>query len=196
MATLGIEPGGRAFAPGVHVVSVNVGQPAVIAWGGHAYRSAIVKLPIDGPVAVREVGLDGDAQADRRVHGGPEQAVYAYAAEDLAWWSAELGRDLEAGIFGENLTLAGVDVTNARRGARWEIGSVLLEVTNPRIPCVKLATRMQDARFVRCFAEAGRPGAYLRVIREGTLQAGDAVVLDGIGDGPSVAETARLILTS
>jgi MOSC domain-containing protein YiiM len=180
----------------VRVVSVNVGQPATLEWGGRALWTAIVKRPVEGSVAVHQLGIEGDAQADRRVHGGPEQAVYAYAAEDLAWWSAQLGRELEPGVFGENLTLSGVDVTHARQGERWAIGSTLLEVTKPRLPCVKLATRMHDALFVRRFGDAGRPGAYLRVVREGRVRAGDEVALDGPGDGPSVGETARLILTS
>ena len=177
----------------MHVVSVNTGRPARLEGNGRVHRSAIVKRPVAGPVAVHTLGLEGDAQADRRIHGGPEQALYAYAEEDLAWWSGELGRELEPGTFGENLTLSGVDVTNARPGERWAIGSALLEVTTPRLPCVKLATRMQDPHFVRRFADAGRPGAYLRVVREGSLEAGDAVVLDGAGDGPTVGETARAL---
>jgi MOSC domain-containing protein YiiM len=177
----------------VRVVSVNTGRPARLEWNGRVHRSAILKRPVDGPVVVHALGLEGDAQADRRIHGGPEQALYAYAEEDLAWWSAELGREVEPGTFGENLTLSGVDVTNARQGERWAIGSTLLEVTTPRVPCVKLATQMQDPRFVLLFADAGRPGAYLRVVREGTLEAGDPVVLDRAGDGPTLGATARAL---
>jgi MOSC domain-containing protein YiiM len=142
---------------------------------GEVSTSAIWKEPIEGRAAVRGVNVDGDDQADRRVHGGPDQAVYAYAREGIDWWSAELGRALGPGTFGENLTTRGVEVTNARIGERWAIGTVLLEVTSARIPCWKLAKRMEDPRFVKRFGGAGRPGAYLRIIEEGELAAGDEI---------------------
>jgi MOSC domain-containing protein YiiM len=137
--------------------------------------SAIAKTPVEGPVRVEGVNLAGDEQADRRVHGGPDKAVYAYAAEDTAWWSAELRRELGPGMFGENLTLSGVDVTGARIGERWRIGDVELEVCQPRLPCAKLGLRFGDPGMLKRFAVAGRPGAYLRILREGSLAAGDAV---------------------
>ena len=157
------------------MVSVNVGRAAPLETGGGAVLSAIVKLPVDGPVAVRGVNLEGDDQADRRVHGGPDQAVYAYASEDTAWWAAQLGRPLAPGVFGENLTLAGVDVSGARIGERWRVGSTELRVAGPRVPCFKLGARMGDRRFLKRFLRAGRPGAYLAITQEGELQAGDAV---------------------
>jgi MOSC domain-containing protein YiiM len=126
-------------------------------------------------VAVRGVNVDGDDQADRSVHGGPDQAVYAYAAEDTDWWSAELGWPLGPGTWGENLTVRGLDVTNALVGERWAIGSVVLEATAPRLPCWKLAKKMGDPLFVRRFAAAGRPGAYFRIVQEGELGAGDPI---------------------
>jgi MOSC domain-containing protein YiiM len=156
------------------VLSVNVGPVAEFR-AGRARRSAIVKAPVDGRVAVRGVNLAGDDQADRRVHGGPDQAVYAYAQESYAWWEGELGRELAPGTFGENLTLAGIDVDGAHIGDRWRIGSVLLGVTAPRIPCLKLQTRMGEPKFIKRFAAARRPGAYLRIVEEGKLGAGDAV---------------------
>src|SRR3954452_11906758 len=119
------------------VLSVNVGQVAEFH-AGRAKRSAIVKAPMAGRAGVRGVNVVGDDQADRRVHGGPEQAVYAYARESYEWWEGELGRELAPGIFGENLTLEGIDVDGAVIGERWAIGSTLLEVTSPRIPCAKL----------------------------------------------------------
>jgi MOSC domain-containing protein YiiM len=156
--------------------AVNVGTPRPIERAkGTVETSAIWKAPVTGRVAVRGVNIDGDDQADRTVHGGPDRAVYAYAAEDTEWWNKELGRELGPGAFGENLTLRGVDVTGARVGERWKIGTVVLEVTSPRVPCWKLATKMEDPRFIRRFAEAGRPGAYLRIIEEGELAAGDEV---------------------
>jgi len=156
------------------VLSVNVGGIAPYAVGT-GNRSAIVKAPVEGPVAVRGVNLAGDDQADRRVHGGPEQAVYAYSRESYEWWEGELGRELAPGMFGENLTLEGIDVDGALIGERWAIGTAVLEVTSPRIPCVKLATRMGDPAFVKRFAAARRPGAYLRIVQEGELRAGDEV---------------------
>jgi MOSC domain-containing protein YiiM len=126
-------------------------------------------------VAVRGVNVDGDDQADRSVHGGPDAAVYAYALEDTEWWEAELGRPLGPGAFGENLTTRGIDVTGALIGERWAIGTVVLETTAPRIPCWKLAKRMEDPRFIKRFAAALRPGAYFRIIEEGELGAGDPI---------------------
>src|SRR4051794_25262045 len=158
------------------VLSVNVGPVAPYAVGT-GKRSAIVKAPVEGPVAVRGVNLDGDDQADRRVHGGPEQAVYAYARESYEWWEGELGRVLEPGTFGENLTLSGIDVDGALIGERWAIGTAVLEVTAPRIPCVKLATRVGAPAFVKRFGQARRPGAYLRIAQEGELRAGDEVLV-------------------
>ena len=157
------------------VVSVNVGRPAPLATGRRTVPSAIVKAPVRGPVAVRGVNLEGDDQADRTVHGGPEQAVYAYASEDAAWWSEQLGRPLGDGAFGENLTLAGLDVSGARVGERWRIGTAELRVTAPRVPCLKLESHMGVRGFQKRFLRAGRPGAYLAIEAEGALQAGDAV---------------------
>jgi MOSC domain-containing protein YiiM len=158
------------------VVSVNVG-PAADFRAGRAKRSAIVKAPVVGPVAVRGVNLDGDEQADLRVHGGPDQAVYAYARASYAWWERELGRALAPGTFGENLTVDGVDVDGAVIGERWAVGTCVLEVTGPRIPCFKLAARMGEPAFVKRFAAARRPGAYLRVVTEGALAAGDELAV-------------------
>lgn len=158
------------------VLSVNVGPVAEFR-AGRAKYSAIVKTAVDGRVAVRGVNVAGDDQADRRVHGGPDQAVYAYARESYDWWERELGRPLTHGLFGENLTLEGVEVDGALIGERWAIGSVVLEVTAPRTPCLKLQTRMGEPGFIKRFAEGRRPGAYLRIVEEGELSAGDEVAL-------------------
>ena len=158
------------------VEAVNVGTPRPIERGkGRVGTSAIWKEPVSGRVAVRGVNIEGDDQADRSVHGGPDRAIYVYAAEDTDWWEAELGRELGPGIFGENLTLRGVDVTGARVGERWKIGTVVLQVTCPRVPCWKLAKKMGDPFFIKRFAQARRPGAYLRIVEEGELGAGDEV---------------------
>ena len=122
------------------LVSVNVGRPREIEWLGKRGTTAIWKAPVEGRVPVAGVNLAGDDQADRRFHGGPDKAVYAYAGEDYDWWSRELDRPLEPGTFGENLTLQGLDVTAAVVGERWAIGSALLEVAQPRTPCWKNCT--------------------------------------------------------
>jgi MOSC domain-containing protein YiiM len=161
----------------MRVVSVNVGRPKPLVTGRRVVESAIGKTPVDGPVAVRGVNLEGDDQADRSVHGGPDQAVYAYAGEDIAYWSDVTGLDLGPGAFGENLTTAGIDVSGARIGERWRIGTVELRVTGPRIPCFKLEARIGVRGFQKAFLHAGRPGAYFAITQEGELQAGDEVEL-------------------
>ncbi len=160
------------------VLSVNVGRSRPVERLGRLRETAIRKEPVAGRVAVRGVNVDGDEQADRRVHGGSEQAVYAYAREDYEWFERELGQPLDPGTFGENLTLEGVDVSGARVGERWAVGSVILEVTRPRLPCWKLGDRMGDQRFVARFADAERFGVYLRIVQEGELASGDEVRID------------------
>ncbi len=157
------------------VLSVNVGTPRLVDTGKREVATAIWKSPVEGRVAVRGVNLDGDDQADRSVHGGPDKAIYAYASEDTAWWAAELHRELGPGAFGENLTTAGIDVSGARIGERWRVGSALLEVRQTRVPCFKLGLRFGDKQMLRRFGEASRPGAYLAIVEEGELGAGDAI---------------------
>ena len=159
----------------MEVVSVNVGGLRPLVVSGREVQTGIFKEPVEGPVAVGPLGLEGDVQADRRVHGGEEQAVYAYAIEDVEWWESELGRELGPGFFGENLTLRGVDVNGLRPGDRLTAGGVTLEATKPRGPCQKMATKAGDPKFVKRFVKAGRPGMYLRVVEAGELAAGDAV---------------------
>jgi MOSC domain-containing protein YiiM len=178
------------------VRSVNVGRPRQVSVrGGRALMSAIGKQPVEGRVRVEGINLDGDDQADRTVHGGPDKAVYAYASEDAAWWAAELDRELPPGTFGENLTTEGIDVSGAIVGERWRVGDVELEVCQPRLPCAKLGIRFGDPTMVRRFAQAERPGAYLRIVREGSLAAGDAVeVLSRPEHGVSVRLVSAAIL--
>ena len=159
------------------VVSVNVGRPRPVEHRGRTRSTAIGKGPVAGRVAARGVNLDGDAQADRRVHGGADKAVYAYAVEDYAWWEGQLGRSLAPGTFGENLTVEGIDLGAAVVGERWRVGSAELEVCQPRTPCWKLGVRMGDDSFPDRFEDAGRLGAYLRIAGEGELGAGDRVHL-------------------
>ena len=157
------------------VLSVNVGRPRQFEYNGRPARSAIWKLPVTGRVRARGVNLDGDDQADRQAHGGPDKAVYAYAIEDMRWWEQQLGRSLEYGGFGENLTTGGIAVNDARVGERWQIGTAVLEVSEPRVPCWRLGVRMEDQTFVRRFTEALRPGTYLRILVEGNVGAGDKI---------------------
>ena len=178
------------------VLFVNVGRPQQVSVRrGRPVMSAIGKAPVEGRVRVEGVNVVGDDQGDRRVHGGPDKAVYAYASEDTAWWAAELGREIVPGMFGENLTTDGVDVSGAVVGERWRVGTVELEVCQPRIPCFKLGIRFGDPLMVRRFGEASRPGAYLRILREGELGAGDAVeILDRPAHGVTVALVSAAIL--
>lgn len=157
------------------VLSVNVAQMRQIERRGELVWTGIWKHPVTGPVAVRGVNIAGDDQGDRSVHGGPDKAVYAYAREDIDWWERELGRELPDGVFGENLTLQGVDPATALVGERWRIGSALLEVSEPRFPCWKLGVRFGDPLMLKRFAAARRTGTYLRIVEEGTLEAGDPV---------------------
>ncbi len=155
-------------------------------------QSGIDKRPVDRAVRVEALGLVGDSILDTDNHGGTEQAVYAYALEDQEWWGRELGDELQRpitpGSFGENLTLAGVAVNDARSGERWAIGSVVLEVVDPRIPCSTFAGFMGVSHWVKRFALAERPGAYLRVISPGELRAGDTVEVSPGPDGPTLRE--------
>jgi MOSC domain-containing protein YiiM len=178
------------------VVSVNVGMPRTVVHEGRAVTTAIWKRPVTGRVAVRGINLDGDDQADRSVHGGVDKAVYAYAREDYKWWGAELGtKALEPGMFGENLTVAGIDLNAAEVGERWRMGSALLEVSEPRFPCFKLGIRMRDPRFLKRFAAARRPGTYLRIIEEGELGAGDRIqVANRPGHGVTIGLFAEAYL--
>jgi MOSC domain-containing protein YiiM len=157
------------------VVSVNVGRAQAIDRNGEATTTAIWKTPVNGRITASGVNLAGDAQADRAVHGGYDKAVYAYALEDTSWWEAELGRALGPGAFGENLTVAGLDLSSMIVGQRWTVGTATLEVSEPRLPCWKLGARMGDARFVRRFTAAARSGTYLRIVGEGDIGAGDPI---------------------
>lgn len=152
--------------------------------------SAIDKRPADGPVKVYALGLTGDVQADRRHHGGESKAIYAYSQEDAEFWEAELGQAVPPGRFGENLRVAGIDASHAVVGERWRVGeSVELEVTCPRTPCRNFAQYMGQPKWVARFAAANRLGTYLRVLKRGTIQAGDTVqVLSRPEHGVTVAD--------
>lgn len=158
----------------MYLVSVNCGKAEPIK----AKRSGVTgifKKPQTGPVPILKLGLEGDIVCDKKNHGGPDQAVYVYSSADYAWWSAELGFDLEPGTFGENLTISEFESAATQIGDRFKIGDVILEITSPRIPCATLSARMGESTFLKRFRAAERPGVYCRVIQTGSVQAGDPV---------------------
>jgi MOSC domain-containing protein YiiM len=156
-------------------------------------RSGIDKKPVQGRVAVHELGLDGDVQVNKRHHGGEGQAVYAYAQSDADWWEAQLGRALPPGRFGENLRTTGLDLVNAVLGERWQVGTALVEVTAWRTPCANFARYWGIPDLVKRFAAHGATGAYLRVRQTGELAAGDEVRIVSRPDhGITVGEAFRI----
>jgi MOSC domain-containing protein YiiM len=162
--------------------------------GRKPVRTGIDKRPVRGRVAVHPLGLDGDVQVNRRYHGGEGQAVYAYAQEDADFWIAELGRELPAGRFGENLRTAGLDLRNALLGERWAVGTALFEVTAWRTPCANFARFWDIPDLVRRFAAHGATGAYLRVLETGEIGAGDPVeIVDRPDHGLTVEAAFRIV---
>src|SRR5262245_13307615 len=157
------------------VLAVSVGWPREFEYNGRSARSAIWKTPVAGRVAARGVNLAGDDQADRRAHGGPDKAVYAYAVEDLGWWVQQIGRPLQYGELGENLTTEGIEVNGALVGERWAIGTTVLEVSKPLVPCCRLGVRMNDTLVPRRCTDALRPAAYLRILVEGDVVTDDEI---------------------
>ncbi|MFE6506076.1 MOSC domain-containing protein [Nocardioides sp. NPDC057767] len=163
------------------VRSVNVGQSQPAEWA-EVGATSMEKLATPGPVTVGREGIVTDTQTDRRHHGGAEQAVYAFAREDLDLWGSRLGATLRDGQFAENLTTEGIDVNAALVGEQWRIGTVLLQICSVRTPCNDFKNWMgvsgyDNARWVKRFAQEARPGPYLRVLEEGQLQAGDEIVV-------------------
>ncbi len=182
------------------VVSVNVGGPREFAWAGLG-RSSIDKQAVPGVVRVDRLGVEGDQVSDTKHHGGVDQAVYAFAREDLDWWAAELGQEIRSGQFGENLTTLGIDVNEAEIGERWRVGTTTLEVAMVRIPCNDFKNWQRvngydDRAWVKRFAQVGRPGPYLRVVQEGELKVGDDLtVVHQPGHGVTVTTMFRALTT-
>jgi MOSC domain-containing protein YiiM len=160
------------------LVAVCVVHAIIPDVGGKQDETAIDKRPVAGRVDVHRLGVSGDTQCDKAHHGREGKAVYAYAQEDADWWAAELERDLPPGRFGENLRTRGLDVTNALLGERWRIGTTLLEITCPRTPCLSFQGFWGVPRLIKRFLAYGAPGAYLRVLEEGQLRAGDRIEVD------------------
>ena len=180
----------------MRVLSVNVGLPREVTWRGRTITTGIYKEPVSGPVRIRTLNLDGDRQADLRVHGGPDKAVYAYPFEFYELWSRERpDLDLGPGTFGENLTTEGLLDRDVAVGDRFRVGTAELVVTQPRLPCFKLGIKMGRDEFVTEFLERGLHGFYLAVLREGEVETGDPIVeprRDPRRFG--VTEVARLLL--
>ena len=156
--------------------SINVGHVKTIAHGKKTYETGICKAPVDGPVRLTRLGIPGDVIVASDHHGGIDQAIYAYSADDYDWWARETGRDFFPGLFGENLTIRDLP-SDLNVGDRLLIGEVVLEATAPRIPCDTFAARMEDSGFGLAFRKAERPGIYFRVLNEGHVQVGDQVTL-------------------
>jgi MOSC domain-containing protein YiiM len=176
--------------------SVNLAVVRTGDWTGRVGRTGIDKRPADGPVHAGRLGLAGDTICDTREHGGPYRAAYAYAIEDLCWWSAEVGRELRPGSFGENLTTSGVDVNAALVGERWAIGSAVFEVTYPRLPCRVFAGFWDVHDLVSRFIDRARPGTYLRTVTEGEVTAGDPLtVTHHPGHHVTIGETFAALTT-
>ena len=174
----------------MRLVSVNVGLPRTVTLMRRSVLTAFFKEPVSGAIPLSSLGLQGDTQADPKVHGGPAKAVYLYPFEHYAHWSAVLGRtDLTPGAFGENFTTEGLLETDVRIGDVFAVGSAKLQVTKPRRPCAKLGLRMGSMNFVRVFAAAGRTGFYLSVVEEGSVEKGDAITRIATDPArPTVAE--------
>lgn len=180
----------------MRVVSVNVGLPREVEWRGRTLSTGIFKEPVDGRSGISGVNLDGDGQADPTVHGGPDKAVYAYPVEHYPSWQEELGRELSWGMFGENLTVAGVPLEDEIAvGDLLRVGTAELRVAQPRLPCFKLGIRFDDPQFLKPFLLSGRTGYYLRIVTEGDVGAGDEVeILERDPAGVAVSEITRLFV--
>lgn len=179
------------------IVSVNVGLPRGVMWNGQAVQTGIFKEPATGPVMLRRLNLDGDRQADLSVHGGPTKVAYVYPSEHYSYWSDELpGQELPYGAFGENFTTEGLDEEAVVIGDVFRIGKARVVVTEPRMPCFKLAIRFARADMLKRFLKSQRTGFYFGVVEEGEVQAGDEITLISRDEqGLKLADVTRLYTT-
>jgi MOSC domain-containing protein YiiM len=178
----------------MRLVSVNTGMPREVIWHGRSVTTGIYKEPMEGRVAVRKLNLQGDGQADLTVHGGVDKAVYCYATGHYAYWRKELpGRELPAGMFGENLTIDDFTEDSVHLGDRFSVGTAEVVVTQPRLPCHKLGVRFGSDDMVKRFLASGRTGFYVAVKREGDVGVGDEIQLTARdGNAVPVSEITRL----
>lgn len=174
------------------LISLNIGQRRTQQNGGKQETTGIYKIPMQGKVTITSLGIVEDFIGSPKHHGGLDQAVYVYGAADYAWWSKVLGKELEPGTFGDNLTISEMESADFNIGDRLHLGEVILEVTAPRIPCSTLATRMGDPQFVKRYRDAERPGVYCRVIVEGEIEAGvEVTVQKSEGEAAGTIEVFR-----
>jgi MOSC domain-containing protein YiiM len=179
-----------------HVISLNVGMPAALVCPDRTVMSAIRKAPVSGPVQLARDGLDGDRQADRVNHGGADKAMCAYPTEHLPYWSARLGRALAPAAFGENLSTEGLLERDLHIGAVFRLGSVIVQVSQPRGPCFKLAALNGEPHLAQWVQSAGLTGFYFRCLEPGAVQVGDDFTLmDANERAPTVADAVRVQYT-
>ena len=176
------------------VLSLNVVHAVIPDVGGSVGITSIDKRSVSDSRQVTTAGVAGDQRSDIPSHGMPEQAVYAYAREDYEWWEVELDKEIPAGKFGENLTTVGIDVTNAVIGQTWRIGSTLLQVTGPRIPCGTFARFMEEDKWVKRFMDEGMPGTYFQILEAGEIAAGDEIKIESTPEhGVTVSDVYQLV---
>jgi len=162
--------------------SVNLGEERALQHKDRVEHTGIFKFPVEGPVKVTKLGLEGDIILSKKHHGGLDQAVYVYGGADYAWWSEELKKQISPGTFGDNLTIRDLESAQLNIGDSIHIGDVTLQITAPRIPCTTFAARMNDSQWVKRFRHAERPGLYCRVIQEGFVKAGNPVSIEKYTD--------------
>jgi MOSC domain-containing protein YiiM len=162
----------------MQLISINVGKEQTQQRKNYIETTGIYKMPVNGPVEIKSLGIESDVICDKKNHGGPDQAVYVYGGADYAWWSEELGQELAPGTFGDNLTISGLESARFNVGDYLHIGEATLQVTTPRIPCGTFAARMKDPQWVKKFRAGERPGLYCRIIREGVVKTGDPVSVE------------------
>jgi MOSC domain-containing protein YiiM len=174
------------------LLSINIGKQQSLQNKDRVEITGIHKMPVQGPVQITELGIAEDFIGSPKHHGGPDQALYIYTEADYQWWQQELSKNLQPGIFGENLTIDGTESASVNIGDLLHIGDVTLQVTAPRIPCGTFASHMQDPQWVKKFRHAERPGFYVRVLKQGVVTAGDEIRMEKFsGETISIGEIYR-----
>jgi MOSC domain-containing protein YiiM len=162
------------------ILSIQVGLPRSVTYGGKVITTGIFKDPINGPVKLRTLNIEGDGQADLKVHGGRDKALYAYSFDAYPWWQTNRPQDsYEYGAFGENLTIDQLPENSTHLGDTFELGTAVIQVTEPRFPCFKLGIKFKDPTILKTFMKSKRSGIYFRVLKEGTIATGDSLRLVG-----------------
>jgi len=176
----------------MNLISINIGKERTQQRKDFVETTGIYKMPVDRPVEIKLLGIDGDAICDTKNHGGIDQALYVYGGADYAWWSKEVGKEIAPGTFGDNLTISDLESAQFNVGDYLHVGEITLQVTSPRIPCDTFATRMGDPQWVKKFRTAERPGLYVRIIKQGVIKAGDEVHVEKYtGETISILEMYR-----